>query len=66
MLPGIQLKIIVYKALLLLRSVLDNYLACSRFEGGCFLLRRTKCLLDSLYIALVIPVSTADQMLAQS
>ena len=65
-LSGIQLKIIVYKALFLLRSVLDNYLACSRFEGGCFLLRRTKCLLDSLYIALVLPVSTADWMLAQS
>ena len=55
-LSGIQLKIIVYKALFLLRSVLDNYLACSRFEGGCFLLRRTKCLVDSFYIALVLPV----------
>ena len=55
-LSGIQLKIIVYKALFLLRYVLDNYLACSRFEGGCFLLRRTKCLVDSFYIALVLPV----------
>ena len=44
------------KALLLLCSFLDNYLACSRFEGGCFLLRRTKCLVDSFYIALVLPV----------
>ena len=61
-----QLKIIVYKALFLLRSVLDNYLACSRFEGGCFLLRRTKCLLDSFYIVLVLPVSKANWMLAQS
>ena len=59
-LSGIQLKIIVYKALFLLRSVLDNYLACSRFEGGCFLLRRTKCLVDSFYIALVLPVSKAN------
>ena len=65
-LSGIQLKIIVYKALFLLRSVLDNYLACSRFEGGCFLLRRTKCLVDSFYIALVLPVSKANWMLAQS
>ena len=65
-LSGIQLKIIVYKALFLLRSVLDNYLGCSRFEGGCFLLRRTKCLIDSFYIDLVLPVSKANWMLAQS
>ena len=65
-LSGRQLRVIMYyPPLHLLRSVLD-YLPCSKITGGCFFLRRTKCLLDFIvHMALIIAVSTAEWILAQ-